>query len=335
MKQIKQYIHEILGTTIQPEPIAKPQLGVLPMFIGEAYRLYTTVFFNAEIVLAEPKNYQDFSILQIEKHFDLIKNALGKKLVLILPEMAAYNRRRLIDKGINFIVPGKQLYLPELLIDLRENFSHPNTKRKHETLLPSSQFLMIYHILNNNKNWEMEDYSFKNIAIKLGYTPMAITKAIEDLKYHEVIDVKGEKEKFIHFNSDKHELWHDLENRKLLVNPVIKKVFVDKKPEGVILKSNASALPEYSYLNPSRQGYYAIEKNKFYDLQKNNALINPNENEGQYCLEVWKYDPMILAELDVHDEPVVDPLSLYLSLKDSHDERIEMALDQIIEKIRW
>jgi len=33
--------------------------------------------------------------------------------------------------------------------------------------------------------------------------------------------------------------------------------------------------------------------------------------------------------------PVVDPLSLYLSFKNSYDERVEMALEQIIEKYIW
>jgi hypothetical protein len=34
-------------------------------------------------------------------------------------------------------------------------------------------------------------------------------------------------------------------------------------------------------------------------------------------------------------EANVDPLSLYLSLKDNPDERIEMALEQIINKYIW
>lgn len=32
---------------------------------------------------------------------------------------------------------------------------------------------------------------------------------------------------------------------------------------------------------------------------------------------------------------VVDPLSLYLSVQDKSDERIEMALDQILKKYVW
>ena len=36
-----------------------------------------------------------------------------------------------------------------------------------------------------------------------------------------------------------------------------------------------------------------------------------------------------------NDIAVVDPLSLYLSLKDSTDERIEMALEKIIKDYIW
>ncbi len=73
----------------------------------------------------------------------------------------------------------------------------------------------------------------------------------------------------------------------------------------------------------------------FYKLQKTNTLVNPNENEGRYCLEVWKYSPKILVGELPHETPVVDPLSLYLSYKNSHDERVEMALEKIIEKYIW
>jgi hypothetical protein len=101
-----------------------------------------------------------------------------------------------------------------------------------------------------------------------------------------------------------------------------------------MLQSNISALAGYSDINPDRQMYYAIEKTIFYGLQKSDALLNLNEYEGKYCIEVWKYDPEKLAK-EITKENNVDPLSLYLSLKDSQDERIEMALEQIIKKYVW
>jgi DNA-binding MarR family transcriptional regulator len=306
------------------------------MFIVETYRIFDMILFNRELVLAEPQNMETFSIMQSEKHIDLLKNILQKNVLLVIPELSAINRKRLIEKGINFIVPGKHLYLPDLLIDLRENFTHHKATRKKEKLLPSAQLLVIYYILHHDGKWEIEQHSFKEIAEKLGYTAMAITKAIDNLKYHEIIDVSGEKEKFIRFRLSRAEMWQDLEKRHLLISPVLKRVYVDEKPADlVMLRSNESALPEFSDMNPSRQEFYAIEKTAFYGFQKNKVLINLNENEGQYCLEVWKYNPLTLVREMPDKQMVVDPLSLYLSLKDSYDERIQTALEQIIKKYIW
>ncbi len=336
MKQALRYIQETL--CIQPTltPIAKSYLDRLPMYIHETFRLYRTELFNTEIILAELKNDDELSIQQTEKQVQQIIKLLNHKVVVVLKNVQAYNRKRLIEKGVNFIVPGKQLYMPDLLIDLRESFAHPKTKQKKETLLPSAQFLLIYHITHRNQQWKLEEHPFKEIAQKLGYTPMAITNAIDNLKYHELVDVEGEKEKFIRFLYERHELWNVANEQDLLVNPVIKTVFVDEKPKDLfLLQSNASALPEYTDLNPSRQEYFAIEKTAFYGLQKSNALVNLNEYEGWYALEVWKYNPLTLVGELPNYRAVVDPLSLYLSVKDSRDERIEMALEQIIEKFIW
>ena len=88
-------------------------------------------------------------------------------------------------------------------------------------------------------------------------------------------------------------------------------------------------------MNPSSIEYFAIEKKQFYELRKNNLLVNLNSENGNYALEVWKYNPKLLTK-GITKKNNVDPLSLYLSLKDGFiDERTDMALDQIIEKYIW
>jgi DNA-binding transcriptional ArsR family regulator len=336
MKKTLRYIEETLGLQPTATPVGKSYLDKLPMFINETFKLYQTEMFNTEIILAELKNEDELSIQQTEKQVQQINNLLNQKVVVVLENVQAYHRKRLIEKGINFIVPGKQLYMPDLLIDMRESFVHTKTKQKNEKLLPSAQFLLIYHIIHRNQQWKLEEHPFKDIAQKLGYTPMAITNAIDKLKYHKLIEVEGEKEKFMRFRYERHELWNIAQEQNMLVNPVIKTVYVDEKPKELfLLNCNASALPEYTDLNPSRQEYLAIEKTVFYGLQKSNALVNPNDYEGRYALEVWKYNPMVLVDELPNDRPVVDPLSLYLSVKDSTDERLEMALDKILEKFIW
>lgn len=336
MSKAINYINETLGTNALENPISNKFLGNLPMYITQAYKLYDAILFDKNIVLVEQINEGDFSILQTEKHLQLIRNGIGKTVVLVLEKLQSYNRKRLIEKGINFIVPDKQLFLPELLINLNESYAQPKTKLKNKSLMPSSQFLLLFHIIHRNNNWKIEGHSFKEIAKKLDYTPMAVSYAVDDLKNHDLIEVTGEKEKYIKFNIQRSELWHIVEQENLLSNPVLKTVFVDELPYNVfMLKANASALPEYTSINPSKQHYYAIDKNKFYELQKNNALLNTNDREGKFAIEVWKYNPVTLLDEFPVNNAVVDPLSLYLSLKDNHDERIDMALEQIIEKYTW
>ncbi|MCO5951100.1 hypothetical protein [Mucilaginibacter flavidus] len=162
---------------------------------------------------------------------------------------------------------------------------------------------------------------------------MAITKAIDNLKEEEIVEVSGEKEKFIRFRLDRAELWNEMIKRKLFVNPVLRTVYIDEKPQKTfMLLANTSALPEYSDMNPSRQQFYAIDKGSFYDLLENGKLRDLNDQEGRFGLEVWKYNPLKLVGELPNDMPVVDPLSLYLSLQENTDERIDMALGQIVSK---
>lgn len=336
MEELENYISHTLGTDLHIRHLTNELLGNLPVYVNETYTFYEAELWGYSIILVKPRYMEDFSVLQSERQMGLIRSSLNCKVVLVLPKLAAYNRKRLIEKRINFIVPGKQLFLPELLMDLKEDFLS-DKKEPTDKLLPSAQFLLIYHLLHDRKvnEWNMSKNSFKDIAQKTGYTAMAITKAVENLKHHELISVKGQKEKAIHFIYERHEMWHEAMRRKLLINPVLKKVFVDEKPNLFLLQSNSSALSEYTEMNPSKQKFYAIDKNKYYQLQKNDELVNENKTEGRYCLEVWKYDPLTLVGDLPNDNPVVDPLSLYLSLQHNTDERIEMALDHLINQTIW
>jgi len=332
-KRLLKYIDDILGCRIELALVSKNELGKLPMFISEIYNLYHTMLFNQGFLLMEYKDVDGFSILQLEKHFDLLRNSLNKRVVLLADDLSALYRKRLIEKGINFIVPGKQLFLPDFLVDLREDNQNRSRKRKTEKLLPSSQFILLYHILYKEGKGNLEQESFTQLALKFGYTKMAITKAVDNLLKKGLCTVEGTKEKYIRFVSGGANLWHSA--LPLFVNPVFKKVYVDEKPQGMfLLGANESALAEYSDMNPSRQTYYAIERSKFYDLQKKGRLINPNELEGRYCLELWKYNPSILSQ-GITKEDNIDPLSLYLSLQDNRDERVGMALETIIKKFLW
>lgn len=330
MNLLSKYIEDTLGISVRIKKTPRKTLGVLPLYITEIYDFQNIILFDTELVFITYKNENDFKVKQTQKNIDLIKRALNKKVVLIIRDLEAYNRKRLIEKGINFIMPNKQMFMPDLLIDLKETKYRNN--RNVNKLLPSAQFLLVFHFIHTDKSINIENLSFKEMAQLTGYTAMAISKAVENLKTLGIITVNGTKEKSIQFNKGKSELWHSLINNNSFINPVAKTVFVDEKPKN-LLYCNSSALPIYTDINPINQEYLAISKEDFYTLRKNNSLKNLNNNEGEYCLEVWKYNPEKLVP--GNNNHIVDPLSLYLSLRETKDERIELALEQIIKKRIW
>jgi hypothetical protein len=56
----------------------------------------------------------------------------------------------------------------------------------------------------------------------------------------------------------------------------------------------------------------------------------PSREPGALEIEVWSYAPSLFAEGEV-----VDRLSLYLSLKESKDERIEAAREEMVKGLHW
>lgn len=256
MKQLEKYIYETLGTRLEMVRVSADQMERLPLYIKEMYRLFYASIFERSFVLAMVNEEHEFSSLQFEKSIRFISVATNKSAVLVLNNISGVLRSRLIEKKINFIVPGKQLYMPELMIDLREHFSNNTSRKVKDKLLPSAQFILSYHLLHDKD--PITKLPFKELAHKFDYTQTAISLAVENLKHNELCQVTGTKEKYIQFEEQPISLWRLAAPH--LVSPVMKQVYVDKKPEISLLHSNVSALSEYSNISQERQQYYAIEK---------------------------------------------------------------------------
>lgn len=84
--------------------------------------------------------------------------------------------------------------------------------------------------------------------------------------------------------------------------------------------------------NPSRKVRALTSKEwKALQIDANLRMIPAASSDlAPLELEIWKYDPKLLSE-----SGLVDPLSLYLSLADTNDERIEGALRDLLEDLRW
>ena len=76
------------------------------------------------------------------------------------------------------------------------------------------------------------------------------------------------------------------------------------------------------------QCIYAIDLQTWQSLQQSRHIqVLPNSEDADVELEVWSYNPLFTAK-----NGRVDCFSLYLSLRDIQDERVEIELEKMLQE---
>ena len=159
---------------------------------------------------------------------------------------------------------------------------------------------------------------------KLGFSAMTVTRAVRQLEQTTFFTTEkdGVQKKLIG-KYPARELYDKM--RPYLISPVRKTVYIDKQTHLTPMRiAGMSALSQMSMINPPDILCYAVNGKKE-EFTGTDILMDAS---AQVKVELWKYNPDILSENDV-----VDPLSLAISLKDDPDERIEEAVEILINKI--
>lgn len=99
------------------------------------------------------------------------------------------------------------------------------------------------------------------------------------------------------------------------------------RQEQSVIIAGLSALSHFSDLNEPLLPVFAIGPTQWKALKKSGIEEIPSSEGALIELEIWHYNPNLFAK-----DGLVDLFSLYLSLKESKNERIEAALEKIMEK---
>ena len=322
MEYVKKYLQEILGINVQIRQVTPKRAGELPLFIRQIYDFYSMTLFGRKILLLKKHSDATISVAQMQKHTQLAEETFDLPAVLVLPFLESYNRKRLIQKRVAFIVPGKQLFIPQLFIDLREfGLAAPIKKEK---LSPAAQCLLLYHLLKE----DIRKYSLKEIAVRLNYTQATVTRAVQILVDKKLAEKStSNKEARIKFVKEGRNLW--LKALPLLQNPVKKVYFLERLPRfKFVYRASFSALADYTDLAEDNKKYFALSQGDFDMLKRERKIKIVNSEEAPIHLQVWKYSPALLSK-----GKNVDPLSLYLSLKDVEEERVQKMLSALVKQV--
>ena len=296
----------------------------LPSFLSRMYSLHEGRIAGRRcIFLATADNTATPS--DIAKHVALIRPAVDAIVVFVAPWLSAHNRSRLIGHGVPFVVPGKQLYIPELAMDLRERFRTPKLRRA-VGLSPAAQAVLFHRLLRLDEAATTPSL----IATQLHYSAMSIGRAFDDLVSAGLAhSERYGRERRIRFKTEGRQLFdasHDL-----LRSPVRTEKFIREVHAAPPLKhAGESALAELTDLSPSPLQTFAVATSDWKVVAQTCGLVETDRDQASHIVETWSYDPAALTT--VH---TVDPLSLYAQFHGHRDERVSMAAQRLLDGMPW
>lgn len=314
---LKQYIESILDLKVDILPLIKEQQDLLPISISGNYHFYTTDILERDVILACSMDSIVYTPAQIQKQKELIEKKIHHPVIFVFEKIVSYNIQRLVRQRVNFIIPQKQMFIPDLLIDLKPHKDVQDNTNGHISGI--AQSIILFHLQIKS----LEGKSAYEIAELFKVSYANVNRAIRWLKENAVITLIGKKTKYIAFRNEKKQLWEMV--LPLLESPIERIVYTDMAVNGNFFISGVNALSEYSMINRENRESYAISKEDFCTQR-----LQTDKQHGAHRIEIWRYNPNFLSR-----NGIVDKLSLYLALKDTEDERIEIELENMINGIVW
>lgn len=323
LRELERYVHDTLGVALKPRPWTGARR--LPHFLRERYRFAQVELLGVHALLVIDATPEEQSPAVVRKHMDLLETKESLDPIYVRAQVTTYNRKRLIEHKVPFIVPGNQMYLPMLAIDLREHFRR--VREEIPSFSPSTQVVVLHALLRDARPVLIPTET----APLLGYSTMTMTRAFDELETAGLaeVTVRG-RARCLKFIGGRKEIWEKAQ--PFLRSPVNKRLVI-RRTEGVpgAIRAGLTALARYSMLAAPAYKTYALSREDWKALRTRHRIIEvPAQDPDASEIEAWWYPPALFAQ-----DGTVDRLSLYLSLKADHDERTETALEEMMEKFKW
>ena len=308
---------EFLGTDVAIHPWEGSVN--LPLFIQSLYAIYETTILDTEClileVIGDPPRVE-----QIEKHRQLIIEQTSKEVVMFHHRISAQRLKTYISKRISFITGTEQVFLPFLGLKLTQQQREPLPCITLFSPITQCVYLMFLYeedlVINTTQ-----------MAQRLNISEMSASRALNALAENALLTFAWSGP----LNRSK--TYRRLEGPQyvskglpFLQSPVLRTVFTNTKVyDGPI--AGLEALSKMSMLNSPRYSVRAISSKQM-SAHHFTITKDPGAFPAQDIIELqlWRYDPLLFCKDDV-----VDPISLYASLKEVKDERVIQALEEMVK----
>lgn len=304
---------DIFGVQVKYESWNKQ--GVLPMYIAGSYDFSVAILNGCRCIVLSPTE-ELVTIPSLKKQIKRIQEIENVPVIIKLPAISLYKRKKMIENGISFIT-GKQVFLPFMGTFL--------TQEKEETvevnkLMFSAQQLALMYLYNNSKKLYVSD-----AVKKLPFTAMTVSRAVKQLAATGLFHTtKDGVNKVVESDYSGRKLYEKI--KKYMTSPVRKIGYLNRAEiTAEMALAGDSVLAEETMLNPDKVMTYAVYIKSFAKEKLADELM---DTEEQIRVELWEYDPKRFSE-----DNMADRLSVALSFAENEDERVDEAIEELLEGV--
>ncbi|MBQ8232574.1 MAG: hypothetical protein IJZ34_11700 [Lachnospiraceae bacterium] len=322
MENTINYLRQVFGTAFKTE--YSKFCNALPMYMTERYQFHFIKLSNDKqsYVLVKSIKKQDINMNQLKKQMKQIYSYSDSLPIFVFESLRLSQRNVLIRNQIPFIQPDNQIYIPNVMINLSEK--EILQKEYAEEFSIAAQVTYIYLLLNNIK-----ETNAPRLAAEIPYSKITFNRALAELVSRELLYTVGNATRKIYKTIDREDFWK--KGKKFLFNPVEKVFYANYKLDnrGLLISGETALSRLRTSLNEASIGFYASSSEKIKNMDKE-CFINKYDivSEHYLVIEQFKYNPSFLST-----SHYIDIISLYAQLKDSDDERIQIALEELLEEL--
>lgn len=317
LSQVRNYLNRLGISIIAGESF---DLGkIMPLNIARHYDAFRAKISNEECIIMLPHN-DDTSPDDIVLHNTALRNALLRP-IFAFSRLDREFASTLKSAKIAYIVPSRQVFIPPSVILESDRAYADDEKPLGAHLSPWAQVVLLDCLLHEQLPGVVQ---FSTLRARLKITPVNLSRAARELERRGLARIiHPGRDAGIEFTFDKKRIWNKAS--PVFVSPVRYTVRIKVKVKGTI-KSGVSALSETTDIVDNNFLTLALTAKEAKKIPTSKLL----RYEGD-VVEAWRYNPLLLND----NKDIVDPLSLCITLKDSPDPRIQIAIEQLLEKTLW
>lgn len=334
------YLHDALGLLVRAKncDVAKR----LPLFLRSAAKYQCCCADGADFVIAcMPAGT---SLPEIKRVQAESSRRLGVPVAVSVPELQSRQRKALVAQKVPFVVPGIQAYLPfiGMAATARKNVSAGASKLVSDgenavcAELSGAEPLPIGVSASPVSTSAQASAvclasspgcaaTLREISERLGLSQSSVSRGISELAQRGIAH-KSKSGRTVHVELPGGKIQLLTRHYAEFCSPVLRAYLVRTTPSIERLPyAGESALAIRSSMNPPRIPVRAASRLQEQGLRTRRVFDGEIPTQELTRLEVWKYGPVF------NSASSIDDVSLALSLRDVDDERIQSALERLLE----